>query len=135
MKIEVRFDGTTNISQAWVKKVVSTVLRSEKVGSHSVSVLLTDNKKIRAINKKYLGHDYATDVISFGLDEKNFLGDVVVSVEMARQKARELGIPFKEELARYLVHGVLHLIGYRDKTRRDYSKMHKKQEHILKKIV
>ncbi|OGW83493.1 MAG: rRNA maturation RNase YbeY [Omnitrophica bacterium RIFCSPHIGHO2_02_FULL_51_18] len=100
-----------------------------------VSVLLTDDREIRKINKRFLNHNYATDVIAFGLDEEPLLGDIVVSVERARAVAKELGIPFKEELARYLVHGMLHLLGYEDKPKKKYDRMHKRQEKILDVIL
>ena len=130
--IEIKVETAAGVSRAWVKRVLGRALKYQKVSNRGLSVLLTGNKKIRAINKQYLGHDYATDVISFGLDEKDFLGDIVVSVEMARRKAKELGLTYKEELARYLIHGVLHLLGYKDKTKKDYLIMHKRQEKILR---
>ena len=115
-----------------MKKVVARTLVAEKIKKYSVSVLLTNNRQIRKLNKAYLRHGYATDVISFPLESQ--AGDVVLSVEMARSIARRLGIPFKEEIARYLVHGVLHLLGYQDKRKRDKIKMRRRQELILKKL-
>ena len=91
-----------------------------------MSVLITDDRRIRAINKRYLKHDYATDVVSFDT------GDIVVSVDTARRFAKELGIPAREELARYLVHGTLHLLGYVDKNKKDHALMHGRQEKLLK---
>ena len=139
--IEIRFEAVASTSREWIKRVVGSTLRAQGTSKGALSVLLTDNRTIQRINKKHLSHDCATDVISFWVDkkaltgpEKRYLGDIVVSVQMARQKAKELGIPFKEELARYLVHGVLHLLGYKDKTKKDYLKMHERQEQILETI-
>ena len=148
-KIEVRFGkGVKGVTASWVKNVVSKTLKFERSGHSAASVLLTDNKEIRRINKKFLKHDYATDVISFplkdgpadvlvagGADEKDYLGDLAVSAEMAKQVAQELKIPFKEELARYLVHGTLHLLGYQDEKPALAKKMHRKQEAILDVIL
>lgn len=141
MSLAVRFDqGVKGISSAWVKKIVSNTLKVEGKAKAWVSVFLTTDKEIRAINKKYLSHDYPTDVISFGLDESPTaakilnLGDVVVSVQTAKRVSEELGISFREELARYLVHGTLHLLGYEDKSKKDYRQMHSQQEKILKMI-
>ncbi len=132
--IEVRLDRKVKgISEAWVKKVIKKTLALEKTRAKSVSVFLTGNKKIRSINKRYLKHDYATDVIAFGMDG-SYLGDVVVSTEMAMQMAKELKIDFKEELARYLAHGVLHLLGYKDKNRKDSKEMMKRQETVVRAI-
>ena len=139
--IEVRCaDGITGFSVLWVKKVVARTLKEEGAKRTSVSVLLTDNREIRRLNKQFLTHDYATDVISFGMSSQpwaigqSFLGDIVVSVQIARSVSKELGIPFKEELARYLVHGTLHLLGYRDKKKKDKIRMQGRQEFILRKI-
>jgi probable rRNA maturation factor len=143
--IEIRFgNGVRGVAKSWVAGVVKKTLLFEKTPGKAVGVLLTDNKEIRRINKKFLKHDYATDVISFplkdgsadalvagGAEEPGYLGDLVVSVEMARSLAKELKIGFKEELARYLVHGTLHLLGHDDKKKVDRKRMHKRQEEIL----
>ena len=148
-KVEVKFSKRfAGVTPLWVKKIVFGTLKLEKCKRSAVSVLLTDNKEIRRINKKFLKHDYATDVISFplkdgpadvlvagGAEEKEYLGDLAVSVEMAGQTAKELKIAFKEELARYLVHGTLHLLGYEDEDEKNKERMHRRQEAILKKIL
>lgn len=116
-------------------------LRAERAGTWSIDILVTDNRSIRRINKRHLSHDYATDVIAFdyrtpsrGKASAVRMGDLVVSAQMARQKARELRLPYREELARYLVHGTLHLLGYDDKRPAQYKKMHARQERILKAL-
>ena len=130
-----------NIPVSWVKRVISATLAAEKSKKCFVSVLVTNNKEIRALNKKFLKHDFATDVISFepGSEylvgkEADYLGDVVVSVDMAQFVARDLGIPWRKELARYLVHGTLHLLGYDDHGSEDREKMFRKQEDIVEKL-
>ncbi len=121
------------ISKPWVQRVIAKTLSFEKVKRYEISVLLTNNRLIRLLNRRHLGHDRATDVIAFGLEAG--LGDLVVSVEMARSAAKELKIPFKEELARYLVHGTLHLLGYDDRLPRQRSRMHGRQERILRRVI
>ena len=130
-----------NIPVPWVRRVIAATLSAEKSEKRFVSVLLTNNKEIRALNKKFLKHDYATDVISFEPGsgfivekEADYLGDVVVSVDMAQFTAKDLDIPWREELARYLVHGTLHLLGYDDHQPLARDKMAARQEIILKKI-
>ena len=122
--IDVRFDRPAGVSVSWVKDVVSTTLKKER-SRLSLSILITGDRRIRGINKRYLRHDYATDVISFST------GDIVVSADTAKRMAKKLGLPFREELARYLVHGALHLLGYDDKKTKDRNRMHKRQESIL----
>ena len=93
-----------------------------------MSVLLTGDREIRKINRRFLKHDFATDVVSFDT------GDLVVSVEFAKRYARKNKIPYKQELARYLVHGTLHLLGYDDKKKKDHDRMHQRQEIILSRL-
>jgi probable rRNA maturation factor len=138
---EVRFSKRAGVSAAWVRNVVSRTLALEK-SSGTVSVLITGDAEIRRLNKRHLGHDYATDVISFWLDpvsaapgEERMLGDLVVSFEMAKSAAKRLGLAFKEEFARYLVHGTLHLLGYEDERPAKKKIMFRRQEAHLKKIL
>lgn len=133
--IDVSFDRPVpGFSASRVRKVIEAVLKKEKAGKDRLGVRITDDRTIRRINKKFLDHDWATDVISFGFKEPGFLGDVVVSRETARRLAGELKIPFIQELSRYLVHGTLHLLGYDDKTVSARKKMFHRQEAILKEL-
>ena len=116
---------------AWARRVVGETLHREGQ-KKSVSVLLTGDRESRRLNRRYLKHDYATDVIAFDYGEA---GDLVVSCQIARRIAKEIGISFKEELARYLTHGTLHLLGYNDKKKKDYQEMHARQEKILSVIA
>ena len=141
--VEVKFEKpVSGINARWVSEIVSKTLKFEKTKPCALSILLTDNRSIRKINKQFLKHDYATDVISFWCEasdlsetESGYLGDLVVSYQMARQMAKELKISFKEEFGRYLVHGTLHLLGYDDKVKKKRELMHKRQEFILNKIL
>ena len=124
----MRFEKPAGVSAAWVKRVAAKVLKAER--SHAdLDILITGDRQIRKLNRRFLKHDRATDVISFTT------GDIAVSVETARRVAKEQHIPFREELARYLVHGTLHLLGYDDKKRKDYDKMHGRQEKILSSLT
>ena len=125
--IEVRFEKRSGISTAWVKCVVDKVLRYER-SRIRLSILITTDREIQKINKRFLNHDRPTDVISFET------GDLVVSADTARRVAKEIGIPYHEELARYLVHGTLHLLGYDDGNKKDSERMHKRQEMIVTRL-
>lgn len=77
-----------------------------------LSVLLTRDPVIRALNRRFRRVDRATDVLSFPLDEPDELGDVAISLDVARRRARGEGRPLLAEVDRYLVHGLLHLVGH-----------------------
>ena len=108
-----------------------------------VGVVVTTDDEVHALNRQYLGHDYQTDVISFGMAEEGseefitpeerprYLGDVVVSYDRAAEQAPEYGHDAAREVATLLVHGLLHLLGYDDTTDADRESMHKRQDTLL----
>lgn len=99
----------------------------------SLSLAFLDNAAMRRLNRKFLRHDYATDVLSFRLEGAVF-GEVVVSAEYARAEARRRGLPVREEILRYVAHGVLHLLGYDDHAPRDRARMWARQERELRRL-
>jgi probable rRNA maturation factor len=80
-----------------------------------ISVSIVDDKEIQVLNKKYLNKDYATDVLSFNMDEEHegqyYLGDVIVNKQQAQRQAAEFGNSVEEEISELVAHGVLHLLG------------------------
>ncbi len=120
---------------AALAQVVQGVLSAEGAGKREVSLSLVEDAEIARMNQAWLQHEGPTDVISFLLAEEGdpdpLLGEVVVSAETAAREAAERGIPVFEELARYAVHGTLHLLGYDDRTPEDHAEMHKRQEELL----
>jgi len=81
-----------------------------------ISVFFIDDKEMRKMNKKYMGRDYPTDVLSFEIKEKQedgsfYLGDIVVNKDQAKRQAGEYGNDFEEEISELVAHGVLHLLG------------------------
>ncbi|MDA0841691.1 MAG: rRNA maturation RNase YbeY [Planctomycetota bacterium] len=103
----------------------------------TLSLAFVDNAAISEVNEQYLQHEGPTDVISFLLAEEgspnpeNQFGELVISIEMARQEAAARGLTLQEETFRYCVHGILHLLGYDDQTDEDASEMRQEQEQIV----
>lgn len=102
--------------------------------------IVTDNK-IKNLNRRFRGVDAPTDVLAFGIEEgepiagqKNFLGDVVISAEAARRVASDNRLKTKYELYRYLIHGILHLAGFKDGTIAERERMGQKENNILTRI-
>lgn len=123
--------GVRQVSARWAAGVVRRALvqcRGTTRRVPTISVLLTTDRRIRAVHKKYLNDDTPTDVISFDH------GEIIVSVETARRYAKRHGIRSREEIARYLVHGLLHLFGYDDRTPRKRARMFARQERLLRKM-
>lgn len=136
-----------------LREVVSCVFKQENFQIDSeINFLLVDNDKIRELNREYRGKDKPTDVLSFpivGTEDGRFkpepadydieqgvlmLGDVVISLEMARKQAEEFGHSFKREVAFLAAHGVLHLLGYNHEKEEEETALIEKQEAILEKL-
>ncbi|NLX91962.1 MAG: rRNA maturation RNase YbeY [Firmicutes bacterium] len=123
-----------------LEKIGEFILQSEGYPPTSeVSIVLTDNSYIQELNFTYRGLDSPTDVLSFCLRDDvpeqcddHILGDVVISMERAREQAREYGHSLRRELAFLAVHGMLHLVGYDHETLEAEEVMKKKQDTVLK---
>lgn len=98
-----------------------------------LSLVYVGNEKIRELNRKYLDHDYETDVIAFPLEDEadSLLGEVVVSTETAVKEAKSRGIAPMAEVLLYTVHGILHLLGYADSTPEAAAVMRKKESEVI----
>ncbi len=116
-----------------IRKAGETALSFMRIKGKSFSILLTDNEKIRELNKKFRNVDYPTDVIAFPYGEKSssYLGDIVISFPKAKEQAKIYKEKFEDELARLVIHGVLHLLGETDTTSKSKNRMWEKQEKIL----
>lgn len=98
---------------------------------------MCDNRLIQKLNKKYFKSNVPTDVIAFPLTERlcpDYLGEVVISVEEAVRVSKRYRKRWQEECMLYLTHGILHLLGYADRTDRQRKVMEKKQHQILERL-
>lgn len=118
-----------------VRRVVTGVLDGERAGPSAVSVTFVSPARMRALHAGAFGHPRLTDVVAFELPHPDLLaGDVYVCPAVARRAASTLGIPAREELIRLVIHGTLHVLGYRhpDGIRRTTSAMWKRQERHVR---
>jgi probable rRNA maturation factor len=109
-------------------------LQAEGIERASISLALVDNATIHEVNRRHLGHDWPTDVISFRLSEPGdpvLTGEIIISAEMAAETARRAGVDPAAELALYLVHGLLHLCGYDDQSAEDIEAIRRREREIL----
>lgn len=117
--IRRRRSGAAGGSASEVRRAVAAVLAAEGAAGRDVAVLLTDDREIRTLNREHRGKDKPTDVLAFALDEgppvpgaAGELGDVIISVERARQQSGSRRVTLDAELELLAVHGTLHLLGY-----------------------
>jgi probable rRNA maturation factor len=121
-----------------LKVLADNVLKHQGFYDTELSLLLVDDRKITELNKQYLKKNSATDVLAFRMSDGKYgqinpqlLGDVVVSVETAESKAAQLKVDLYSEINLYLIHGILHLLGFSDKTKKGFNQMKKLQEELL----
>ena len=138
--IEVSINNCQSILHLDTKKIdraVREVFQREGVNSAELSLAVVDDQTIHAMNRQYLQHDYATDVLSFVLSETDdrLEGEVVVSAEHAIERAGDFGWSADDELLLYVIHGVLHLVGYRDKTPEEIDSMREREDFYLGKYA
>jgi len=130
-----------NVSRALVRNAAAATLRAERVKDAMLSITFVGRAAISGLNRRYLGHEGPTDVISFGLGRVGrrgaVVGDIYICPEVARDNARRQGIRAGEELLRLVIHGTLHALGYDHPTgaARTTSRMWRKQERILARVL
>ena len=117
--------------KAWIKKIIE--LEKKKQGQ--INFVFTNDAEVLKTNIQYLNHNTYTDIITFDYCEERIInGDIIISIERVMENANKLGFDFKDELNRVIIHGILHLCGYKDKKRTDSELMRKKENWALKKI-
>jgi probable rRNA maturation factor len=116
-------------TKRWIREVIIR----ENMLLRQVNYIFCSDQYLLSINKQYLQHNTLTDIITFDNREApgEIEGDIFISIERVEANAHELGATFDEELHRVLIHGVLHLIGYGDKSVKDKSLMRKKEDAYL----
>ena len=117
-----------------MREVVQRVLSGEGVAEAEISLAFVDNPTIHQLNERYLNHDEPTDVLSFPLSEpgaRRLMGELVIGAEVAQAEAISRGHDVQAELTLYVIHGLLHLCGYDDKTAAGAQKMRSRERHYL----
>lgn len=116
-----------------LQRAARLVIESESGHEGNVSIAIVDDATIHALNRKYLEHDYPTDVLSFLLSGSDdpIEGEVIVSADTAAREAARFGWSTSDELLLYLIHGTLHLVGYDDASDIDRAAMRTKESHYL----
>ena len=118
------------IIQKWIKLVIE----SENKRTGDINYIFCDDTFLVDLNLKYLNHDTLTDIITFNYNEKNsnsINGDIYISIDRVKENSDKFKVPFITELHRVIIHGVLHLLGYKDKTKADKNTMREKEDNCL----
>lgn len=118
-----------------LKHFIESIFKMESQSLDSINYIFCSDRVILEINKKYLNHDFYTDVITFDLSPNNkaISAEVYISIDRIRDNAKQLELSIKSELHRVLFHAALHLCGYNDKKKKDRELMRKRENDLLSK--
>lgn len=116
-----------------LKHFLSKTAKSFKREIEELNIIFCSDAYLLNINKRHLAHDYYTDIITFDLSEKKgpLHSEIYISVDRVRDNATSLTVPFNRELHRVIFHGLLHLMGYKDKSPSDQKKMRTAEDKLL----
>jgi probable rRNA maturation factor len=128
---------TVPIDRGRMREIARGVLEGESVKDYEISLAFVDNTTIHRLNKQYLDHDEPTDVLSFpysAANAKKLEGELILGAEVANQQATERGHDVQTELALYVIHGLLHLCGYDDKSAGAEKEMRERERHYMQQM-
>jgi rRNA maturation RNase YbeY len=112
----------------WIKIIAEHY--AKKTGD--IAYVFCSDAVILRLNKQYLNHDYYTDIITFDYSEGDVIsGDLFISLDTVKSNAAKFGTVYHEELQRVIIHGILHLCGFKDKSPEDEKLMRKKEDEAL----
>ena len=115
---------------SWIAACITSF--DKEVGE--LNYIFLNDERLLKMNQEYLGHDTLTDIITFDYCENNSIsGDIFISVERVEQNAEKFEVLFEEELKRVMIHGVLHLLGFNDKTAKEKEKMRDLENRCIQK--
>lgn len=134
MKIKVHYDNVKFRlrNSGKIKTFLAGVIRKENKMPGALVFIFTGDETIRKINKEFLGHNRYTDVISFDYSGGMVInGEIYIGINTVVKNAAEFKVSLKEEVLRVMIHGILHLLGYKDEERGEKERMHAVQEDLL----
>ena len=126
---ETKFElNNEEINRNWI----SNCIEKESFELGEINYIFCDDEYLHKINIEFLQHDTLTDIISFDYSLGKLIGgDIFISIERVEENAKEFKVTFQEELKRVLIHGVLHYMGYKDKTEEEKQIMRNKEDECL----
>lgn len=119
--------------QLLLKTFLLTIFVQEKIRLRSLSYIFCDDQFLLKLNQQYLNHDTFTDILTFTLSNSSLpiVSEIYISIDRVRENADELKIEFTKELQRVMIHGVLHLCGYKDHNKEEKKLMRQKENFYL----
>ena len=134
VELDPQFDGPKD---SMVSSLLSHVMLSEGISQADLLLIFCDDDLLADLKKKFFGVNHYTDVIAFRLneyEEKNVEGEIYISLPRAKENANKFNQSFYKELGRLIIHGGLHLLGYKDDTKKNKLEMEKKEDLYLEEV-
>ena len=134
VELDPQFDGPKD---SMVSSLLSHVMLSEGISHADLLLIFGDDDLLADLKKKFFDLNHYTDVIAFRLneyDEKNVEGEIYISLPRAKENANKFNQSFYKELGRLIIHGGLHLLGYKDDTKKNKLEMEKKEDLYLEEV-
>ncbi len=135
--VEFYFENISpvNINQDFISAGIEQLIVNEKKNTGDITIVFCSDDYLLEMNKQYLNHDYKTEIQTFNYVSGDLIsGDLFISIDRVKENAAKFEVHFKEELYRVVFHGVLHLIGYNDKSDPEKQIMRNKENEYLGKI-
>ena len=137
-KIELNFQKRDKALKAnAIRNIINIIFKTLKLDDVEISVLLCNNEYIQNLNRDFRNKDKSTDVLSFpsGDIKGDFLGDIAISIEKAKEQAPSFNNDFESEIKRLLIHGILHLLGYdHELGQKEEEEMKNKENDLFKEV-
>lgn len=137
MSIQIFYENTKFRLKGSVKtrNIIDRVIVKEGSVSGDLNFIFTDDKSLKKINIQFLCHDFFTDVITFNYNEGNLInGEVYISIDTVKINAINYNVSLREEVLRVMIHGILHLLGYDDKSKEEKARMRLLEDFYLREI-
>ena len=135
MSLRIFYDETDYRLKGWrqTAEIIRKILEKENKVLGELLFIITIDKKVRELNVQFLEHDYNTDVIAFSNSDGEIInGEIYISIDTVRRNSINYEVSLKEEVLRVMIHGVLHLVGYDDKTEDQRVEMKSMEDYWLR---
>lgn len=113
------------------KKWITTIVNNEAQKTGDINIIFCSDEYLLQVNKQYLDHDYYTDIITFNYNTDKVSGDLFISIDRVAENAEKQNVPRGTEMQRVIIHGVLHLLGYNDKSPEEEKVIRQKEDKAI----